>query len=65
MESSLVNENLIPSTEVAQLLGISMNNLRQIQHRKQLCWAKKLGRKVYYKREEVEAFLQKRQDKHG
>lgn len=61
----MVEEGLIPSTEVANLLGISMNNLRQIQHRKQLCWIKKVGRQVYYRREEVEAFRQKRQEKNG
>jgi len=61
----MVEEGLIPSTEVASLLGISMNNLRQIQHRKQLCWIKKVGRQVYYRREEVEAFRQKRQEKNG
>jgi len=61
----MVEEGLIPSTEVATLLGISMNNLRQIQHRKQLCWIKKVGRQVYYRREEVEAFRQKRQEKNG
>jgi hypothetical protein len=61
----MVDENLISSTEVAELLDISMGNLRQIQHRKQLCWTKKIGRKVYYRRDEVEAFLQKRQEKNG
>jgi hypothetical protein len=61
----MVDENLISSIEVAQLLGISMNNLRQIQHRKQLCWVKKVGRQVYYKREEAEALQRKRQEKNG
>lgn len=61
----MVDEEFISSIEAAQLLGISMNNLRQIQHRKQLCWVKKVGRQVYYRRDEVNAYKEKRQNKNG
>ncbi len=44
------------SAEVAQHLGINMNNLRQIQSRKTLVWVKKLGRNVYYREAEVIAY---------
>lgn len=52
----MVDETLMTSDEVAALLGMTLNNLRQKQHRKQLCWAIKSGRKVYYRREDVEAY---------
>jgi DNA-binding transcriptional MerR regulator len=53
------------SVEVAELLGITLNNLRQIQHRKQLTYVSKLGRKVYYRREDVARFQAIRQEKNG
>ena len=46
--------------EVANDLGITMNNLRQMQYRKSLVWVKKTGRNVYYDRAEVEAYKEKR-----
>ena len=61
----MVDESLMPSAEVAELLGITLNHLRQIQHRKQLCYVSKQGRKVYYRRSDVEAYAQKRRDRHG
>jgi phage antirepressor YoqD-like protein len=51
---------LISAAETAQILGITMNNLRQIQHRKTITWVEKSGRNVYYKREDVEAYKSKR-----
>jgi predicted site-specific integrase-resolvase len=51
---------LISAAETAQILGITMNNLRQIQHRKTITWVEKSGRNVYYKREDVEAYKAKR-----
>lgn len=53
-------DNLISAKQVCEELGITLNNLRQIQHRKNLRWAEKVGRSVYYKREDVEAFKAKR-----
>ena len=52
----MVDESLMTSLEVSELLGITLNNLRQIQHRKQLTYVSKLGRKVYYRREDVVRF---------
>lgn len=56
----MVEENLISAAEAAEYLGIKMNNLRQIQHRKTLQWVQKSGRNVYYKREDVENYKAKR-----
>lgn len=53
-------EGLMSSAEVAQHLGINMNNLRQIQSRKSLAWVKKVGRNVYYRESEVIAYGNKR-----
>lgn len=36
------------SAIVAEYLGITMNNLRQIESRKSIYWAVKKGRSVYY-----------------
>ena len=56
----MVTDGLISAAETAELLGITMNNLRQIQHRKTIVWVEKLGRNVYYNREDVEAYKAKR-----
>jgi len=56
----MVTDGLISAAETAQILGITMNNLRQIQHRKTITWVEKSGRNVYYKREDVEAYKTKR-----
>jgi len=56
----MVNDGLISAAETAQILGITMNNLRQIQHRKTITWVEKSGRNVYYKRDDVEAYKSKR-----
>jgi phage antirepressor YoqD-like protein len=57
----MVEEGLISAAETAQMLGITMNNLRQIQHRKTISWVEKSGRNVYYRRTDVETYLSKRQ----
>jgi phage antirepressor YoqD-like protein len=57
----MVEEGLISAAETAELLGITMNNLRQIQHRKTIAWVEKSGRNVYYRKADVEAYLSKRQ----
>jgi predicted site-specific integrase-resolvase len=59
----MVNDNLISANEVTEILGITINNLRQIQHRKNLTWVQKSGRNVFYKREDVEAYLTKRNNR--
>ena len=56
-------ENLLNATEVCEHLGITLNNLRQIQHRKTLTWVQKSGRNVFYKREDVELYFSKRQER--
>jgi phage antirepressor YoqD-like protein len=56
----VVIEGLISAQETADILGITMNNLRQIQHRKTIAWVEKSGRNVYYKREDVEGYKAKR-----
>ena len=56
----MVDETLMSAQEVAAYLGITMNNLRQIQYRKTLAWVKKSGRNVYYREAEVHAYQDKR-----
>lgn len=56
-------ENLMSAAEVCERLGITLNNLRQIQHRKTLTWVQKSGRNVFYTREDVEAYFSKRQER--
>jgi hypothetical protein len=56
----MVNEGLISALEVATRLNITMNNLRQLQHRKQLVWVQKVGRNVYYLEQDVVALAERR-----
>lgn len=56
----MVDEALVSAQEVANDLGITMNNLRQMQYRKSLVWVKKTGRNVYYDKAEVDAYKEKR-----
>ena len=56
----MVDENLVSAQEAAEILGINMNNLRQIQHRKTIQWVQKSGRNVYYKREDILNYKNKR-----
>lgn len=61
----MVEDNLLSAAEVTEVLGITLNNLRQIQHRKTLTWVTKTGRNVYYKKEDVEAYKTKRDARNG
>jgi transposase len=56
-------EELWATDEVAQFLNITINNLRQIQHRGQLEWKKRVWRSVYYSADEVRAFKELRENK--
>lgn len=56
----MVEEGLVTAQEAADILGINMNNLRQIQHRKSIQWVSKSGRNVYYKRQDIENYKVKR-----
>lgn len=56
-------DNLMSAAEVCERLGITLNNLRQIQHRKTLTWVQKSGRNVFYTREDVENYFSKRQER--
>ncbi len=59
----MVNEDLLTAPEVCEILGITINNLRQIQHRKTLTWVDKRGRNVYYKSVDVDAYKAKRESR--
>ena len=56
-------EDLMSATEVCERLNITINNLRQIQHRKTLTWVQKSGRNVFYRKEDVENYFLKRQER--
>jgi hypothetical protein len=46
--------------DTAKYLGVTLNNLRQIQFRKNLVYGRKEGRKVYYAVADVESYHAKR-----
>lgn len=54
-------ENEMSSQEVAEYLGITINNLRQIQHRGTLKWKRREWRNVFYAKDEVVAYGVKRE----
>jgi hypothetical protein len=56
----MVDEDLMSAEQTASVLGISINNLRQIQFRGNLKWENRKGRKVYYRITDVEAYKEKR-----
>lgn len=56
-------DNLMSAAEVCERLNITINNLRQIQHRKTLTWVQKSGRNVFYTKEDVENYFLKRQER--
>jgi len=56
----MVDEELITAEQTASVLGISINNLRQIQFRGNLKWESRKGRKVYYRLTDVDAYREKR-----
>lgn len=57
----MVEEDWVSATEAAQILGVNLNNLRQITWRRSLRWQKKAGRAVFYRRADVLEYLAKRQ----
>lgn len=54
------NAEWITAEDTAKTLGITINNLRQIQFRGNLKWIKREGRKVFYSLEQVLAYADKR-----
>lgn len=48
------------SDEVCEYLGINRNHLYQLVHRKQLVWATKHGKKAQFRRDDVEAYKNKK-----
>lgn len=57
----MVDNELWTSQQVAEYLDITINNLRQIQHRKTLNWVKREWRSVFYDAEQVKAYGAKRE----
>lgn len=53
--------DVIPSDEVAKILGVTMNNLRQMVFKKRLSPVRKDGRTSMFARSDVEALAAKRQ----
>jgi predicted site-specific integrase-resolvase len=58
-----VVDDLMSAAEVCERLNITLNNLRQIQHRKTLTWVQKSGRNVFYTKADVENYFSKRQER--
>ena len=56
-------DDLMSAAEVCERLNITINNLRQIQHRKSLTWVQKSGRNVFYTRTDVENYFLKRMER--
>lgn len=56
-------EELWTSKQVIEHLGITINNLRQLQFRKTIAWVKKEGKSVFYRAEEIKAYKEKRDNK--
>ena len=56
-------DDLMSAAEVCERLNITINNLRQIQHRKSLTWVQKSGRNVFYTRTDVENYFSKRMER--
>lgn len=56
----MVEETVISSAEAADILGVTLNNLRQLQNRKRIAWVDKRGRNVYYKLSEILAYKETR-----
>jgi predicted site-specific integrase-resolvase len=56
----MVDADWISAEQTASTLGISINNLRQIQFRGNLKWEKREGRKVFYSITAVNAYKEKR-----
>jgi hypothetical protein len=56
-------EELWTSQKVVEYLGITVNNLRQLQFRKSLTWVEKKGKSVFYRFEDVQAYKLKRESR--
>ena len=52
------SKDILTATEVAQYMGISMSHLNKLTMRKEIPYYKPTGRKRYFNRKEVEAWLQ-------
>ena len=57
----MVDEGWMSAQETADYLGITLNNLRQIQFRKNLMYGRKEGRKVFYLTTDVHAYHARRE----
>jgi hypothetical protein len=51
------------SEQVVEHLGITLNNLRQLQYRKTLVWLEKKGKAVFYDAEAVKIYKEKRESR--
>lgn len=56
----MVEDKWLNAEQTAELLSVTLNNLRQIQYRKQLIWKHRVGREVFYAKQDVLAFAEKR-----
>ena len=56
----MVEETVISAAEAAAILGVTLNNLRQLQNRKRIQWVKKVGKNVYYSLADIQAFRETR-----
>ena len=56
-------EELWTSQQVVEHLGITINNLRQLQYRKTIAWVKKEGKAVFYLADDVKAYKEKRENR--
>ena len=52
--------DLMNTQEVCEFLGVSINNLNQIQFRGHIKWVNKEGKRVFYNRADVDAYKTKR-----
>jgi predicted site-specific integrase-resolvase len=49
-------EELWDTAKVIEHLGININNLRQLQHRKTIAWVHKEGKRVFYSADAVKDY---------
>jgi len=56
-----VVDELWTSKQVVEYLGITINNLRQLQFRKTIVWVKREGKAVFYLADDVRAYKEKRE----
>lgn len=52
------SKEILTANEVAQYMGISMSHLNKLTMRKEIPYYKPTGRRRYFNRKEVEAWLQ-------